>query len=101
MSDFPRMIYQAGSQEEMHGDRYDYMIVGDQDALDVMMANGWYMTTTEAREASNKAVMPSAADSELVRDELESRASELGIKFDGRTTSRKLNTLIIEKLGNP
>jgi hypothetical protein len=32
------------------------------------------------------------------RDELEAKAQELGIKFDGRTSDKKLNSLIEAKL---
>jgi len=89
MSDFPRMIYQVGDQEEMHGGRFDYQIVHDQDTLDVMLENGWYLTTGEAKEASQpKSVEPLEAP--MTREEIEAKASALGIQFDGRTSDAKL-----------
>ena len=36
--------------------------------------------------------------SEATREELEQKAKELGIKFDGRTSDAKLNKLIAEKV---
>lgn len=89
MSDFPRMIYQAGDQEEMHGARFNHEIVHDQDALDVMLANGWYMTTCEAKSAAEpKPAEP--AEMPLTRDEIEAKATALSIAFDGRTSDAKL-----------
>jgi hypothetical protein len=103
--DFPRMIYQVGDQEAMHGSHFNYMTVEDQDTLDALLSMGWHMTTEEAKNAA--IVLPEPVtgaidtvdeDSEPTRAELEMKANELGIKFDGRTTDRKLNTLIIDKL---
>jgi hypothetical protein len=37
-------------------------------------------------------------DAEPTREELEAKAAELGIKFDGRTSKKKLNRLIDEAL---
>lgn len=89
MSDFPRMIYQAGDQEEMHGGRFNYETVHDQDALDVMLANGWYMTTCEAKAAAEpKPAEP--VEAPLSREEIEAKAAALGIVFDGRTSDAKL-----------
>lgn len=108
MSQFPQMIYQVGDQEEMHGGRYNYMLVDDASALEAMLGAGWYLTPAAAKEAteapSPAAVEPVLTEPEtslLERGSLEARATELGIKFDGRTSDRKLNNLIIEKLGQP
>lgn len=88
MSDFPRMIYQVGDQEEMHGGRFNYETVHDQDALDAMLANGWYMTTCEARAAAEKPAEP--VEVQPKREDIEADARALGIAFDGRTTDAKL-----------
>jgi len=96
MSDqWPRMIYKVGTQEAMHGGFYDYELVYDQTALDVLLANGWHMTTAEAKAADEAAKLPVPVD--LPQDdpipsraEIEKQATVLGIKFDGRTTDAKL-----------
>ena len=62
-----------------------------------MLANGWYLTTCEAKAAAEKPAEP--IEKPLTREEIEAKASELGIQFDGRTTDRKLSALIAEKLG--
>jgi hypothetical protein len=54
----------------------------------------------EAVEASRPVeVDPKADDAPPTRDELERKAKELGISFDGRTGDKKLSALIAEKLG--
>ncbi len=85
MSDFPRMIYRVGDQEEMHGGRYDYEIVHDQDALDALLGDGWYMTTQEARKAHE-----APEESKPSRADIEAEALSLGIQFDGRTSDARL-----------
>ena len=93
MSQFPRMIYQVGTQEEMHGGRFDYIVVEDQDTLDMLLADGWYLTTGEAKDA----VAPKVALSEggvLTRQQMEDQATALGIAFDGRTRDAKLMAMI-------
>lgn len=88
MSDFPRMIYQMGEKFTLPNGSFDYEIVQDQDALDVMLANGWYLTTCEAKAASEKPAEP--IEKPLTREEIEAKASALGIQFDGRTSDAKL-----------
>lgn len=90
MSDqFPRMIYQIGDQFTLPNGSFNYEIVQDQDALDVMLANGWYLTTCEAKAAAEqKPAEP--AEATLSRDQIEAKATALGIAFDGRTSDAKL-----------
>ena len=42
---------------------------------------------------------PEVMDAPPTREELEAKAIELGIKFDGRTKDKKLGQLIEDKLG--
>jgi hypothetical protein len=49
---FPRMIFRKGTAVKIaDGLECDFMIVGNQAALDNKLAHGWYMTPTEAAEA--------------------------------------------------
>lgn len=101
MSDLPRMLYQAGGPHEIHGGLFDYLIVESDEELTVALANGWHMTTDEAR-AADLALKAHRIPAELLtpavplddapptRDELERKATELGIAFDGRTKNAKL-----------
>lgn len=53
-NDFPRMVYKAGGPHEIHGGKFDYLIAEDADELDAMLADGWHLTTDEAREAPER-----------------------------------------------
>lgn len=98
MNDFPRMIYQAGGNEEIHGGRFATHIVNDQEELDAALAGGWYLTTTEAKAAAEKPVASAAAPGAAIPDdnapptraELEAKAVELGIEFSPRIGDAKL-----------
>lgn len=92
MDEFPCMLFKAGGIEEMHGGKFTTRIVKDQAELDEALAEGWKMTTTEAKAAQV------VIDAPPTRAELEQKATELGIEFDGRTSEKKLAFLIEEKL---
>jgi hypothetical protein len=97
-NDFPRMVYQAGGTEEIHGGRFATHIVNDQDELDAALADGWHLTTPEAKTAAQKpsARAGTAGDHGLddsapaTRAELEAKAAELGIDFSPRIGDAKL-----------
>jgi hypothetical protein len=98
MSDFPRMIYRAGGTEEIHGGRFDWIIVEDAQELAAALADGWHLTTDEARDAAApkvEAVNPAPTvetpdDAAPTRAELEQKAHELGIEFSPRLGDAKL-----------
>jgi len=94
MDSFPRMLYKAGGTEEIHGGRFSTLIVDNDDELDAALAEGWSMTTTEALEASKRPAPAQDDKAPPTRAELETKATDLGIKFDGRTGDRKLGELI-------
>jgi hypothetical protein len=51
----------------------------------------------EQAEAAAQAIMPEE-DALPTREELETKATELGIRFDGRTKDKKLGQLIQDRL---
>lgn len=103
------MVYRAPGPHQIHGFDVDYQVV---DAIDVpdMLADGWFSTPTEAGEAhagelaeQAKVIPPAPApdpadDEPPTRAELEAKAKELGIKFDGRTSDKTLADRILAKL---
>jgi hypothetical protein len=97
MTDFPRMVYKAGGAEEIHGGRFSTLIAHDADELESALADGWFLTTPEAVEAAKA---PATPDDSVppTRDEIERKAAELGIKFDGRTSDKKLRYMIAATL---
>jgi hypothetical protein len=114
-NDFPRMIYQAGGNEEIHGGRFATLIVHDAEELDAALAGGWHLTTTEARDAAatpkpelvGKPVESTELDTLAfnandsappTRAELEQKAHELGVEFSPRLGDAKLAERIEDKL---
>jgi len=104
MNEFPRMIYRAGGTEEIHGGRFSTLIVHDDEELAAALADGWHVSTCEARDAGQAAApAPTVAavpadDAPPTRAELESKATELGIEFSPRIGDAKLAERIAEKL---
>ena len=44
----PTMLYKHPGAHEMHGDKFDYIVVDEQD-VDQAKKDGWHLTTTEAK----------------------------------------------------
>lgn len=109
MDDHPKMLYRFPSKGEnsilLEGATYDTRVVGDADAEAAAVGDGWCATWPEANanHAANMSAMQAAqaaADAAAApnRAELEQKATELGIKFDGRTSDKKLSDLIAATL---
>lgn len=94
-NDFPRMLYKADGSEAIHGGHFQTIIVEDEEALDAAKADGWHMTTPEALAADTEEAESNAP---ATRAELEAKATELGIKFDGRSSDKKLADMIAAQL---
>lgn len=93
-NDFPRMLFKENGPHEIHGGRFDTLIVHDEVEKDAAFAVGWHLTTDEAKA---RAAVPED-DAPATRAELEQKAHELGIKFDGRTSDAKLAAKIAAEL---
>ena len=101
MDQFPQMLYRAGGSEQAHGGNFSTLVVGDAEAFSAALADGWHETTTAAVQAGSKPaeVVPEVPDdAPPTREELEAKAHELGIKFDGRWGDKKLSDAIAAKL---
>ncbi len=74
--DFPRLVYRSATE---------YMLVQSQDAHASALAAGWFASVPECA-AGTSAEQPSAEDDTAppTREELEAKATELGIEVDGR-----------------
>jgi hypothetical protein len=125
MPAFPALVYRApGSSQHSSGGRYRYRGAANQAEYDALLAEGWHSTIlaavvaagdrafahnrkpagllTKARaklaEQSPVAVVEAEDDAPATRVEMEAKATELGIKFDGRTTDARLLAKITEAL---
>lgn len=96
MNEFPRMMYQAGGPEAIHGGHFSTLVVHDATELDAALAGGWHLTTPEALAANApKPDLDALAfnvddDAPPTRAELEAKARELGVEFTARLGDAKL-----------
>jgi hypothetical protein len=116
--EYPALVYRCpGAHFGPDGTTYNALGVEDDAQLCVALENGWSKSLVEAVSAhlgesddfvANSVPDVDAAEAKkinevdesapLTREELEEKASEIGIKFDGRTTDRKLLEKIEEAL---
>ena len=104
----PTMVLKYPGKHQFQDGSYDYQIVDESD-VDAALAEGWFRTKEEAKQAykaptpvaelvKDMAALADNIDAPPTRAELEQKAKELGLKFDGRTTDKKLAALIAEKV---
>lgn len=92
------MLYKAPGPHEIHGGKFDTLIV-DADEVEQAQADGWFLTTPEAKAAHTESMQPTTADNAPpTRAELETKAAELGIAFDKRTADKTLAGKIADVL---
>ena len=109
MADFSEIVYRGQGLHQRKGGGFSTLGVNSPEALEKALADGWYRTLPEANEAHDKpksvqSAAPASAsvpqdDAPPTRAELEQKAKELGVKFDGRTSDRKLGEAIAKALG--
>lgn len=100
MDRFPQMLYRAGREVATDSGPMDVLIVADADALAAALADGWHESSPAAAAALLAPVVSDvpADDAPPTRAELEQKAAELGIKFDGRWGDKRLGEAIAAAL---
>jgi len=100
--EFPRLVYKTPGLNPMKGSSYSFMSVSDHEELKAALREGWFSTLPEAAEGTHVIENDSIPDDEAMptREEMEFKARELGIKFDGRTGDKTLLKRITEALGS-
>lgn len=95
------MLYRAPGPHEIDDAHLDYTIVdaAEEGAIEAAIADGWFLTSPAAKEAYAIAQVAKEANLAPTRAELETKATELGIKFSAKTTDEKLSELITASLG--
>jgi len=106
--EFPRFVYKDKGPYERAGGTYDATMVEDESEYSAAITAGWLGNLQEAIDGPKvEQVVPSvkepapiepAEDAPPTRQELEAKATELGIKFDGRIGDKKLTALIAKAL---
>lgn len=104
---FPTFVYKPGSGPGLYKrKRYQYRAVEDEAERQLMLKEGWLATRDEAcgfaapkvEVKEVEEVVAVEDDTPPTRAELEQMAKDLDIKFDGRTSDKKLIALIGEKV---
>lgn len=95
--EYPFFVYRTPGPHPARdgGKSYDFRQVENSEALALALADGWHETY---EQASGIKVEVPIDESAPTRAELEQQATELGLKFDGRTSDRKLLTMIDQAL---
>ena len=100
MTDFPTIMYRTpGPHKQPRGGTYAYKGAADQAEFDDLIARGWFPSYEEAVAGKIAAkVVEEPLDAVPTREELETKAKELGISYDGRTSDKKLAERITKAL---
>ncbi len=108
MTDFPTIVYRCpGDRWGPPGTTYQSIGVADQKAFDKALADGWFATLPEAASAFLRpARVVAAVDEEQTfadeapptRDEMLTKAAEIGLAVDRRWSDKTLANKIIEAL---
>lgn len=99
MDYYPKMLYKAPGPEFLQGFKQGvtYCVVSDAAQEEAAEMDGWKGTVEQAIEAGQ--VKPH--EPPPTRAEMELKAKELGLTFDGRTSDAKLLKAIADKLAAP
>lgn len=108
MTDFPTIMYKtSGPHRKPRGGTYAYTGAADQAEFDALIAKGWFASYEDAVAGKKAAAIIQSAEafedvidevSGPTRDELETKAKQLGVSFNARTSDKKLAERIAEKL---
>jgi len=117
--EFPRLVYKVNGKE------LEYVLVANEQEMWERLSTVWYASVPEAmnprpvitahiipamqalaeaewgtiqEEPIEPPVQPEDDDAPPTRAELEAKADELGIRYDGRTTDKRLKERIEDKL---
>lgn len=97
MNDFPKMMYRAGGSEEIHGSYFATHIVNDADEEEAALADGWHLTTPDAK-AAHEAGADAEEERPATHAELKQKATELGLTFAHNTSKVALADMIAQAL---
>lgn len=109
--EFPRLVYRLGGPWALEAGNFSVLEVADEAAMDAATADGWHLDQYAAREAEAQAEAQANADfaariasddtpadegaaPKLTREELEAKASELGVPFGPKVSDKKLAGLV-------
>jgi len=92
--EFPRIVYRAGGPWALESGAYSVRQVDSAEELQAAQADGWHLDQYAAKAAAEAPAEESPAESAPTRADMEAQAAAKGLKFDGRTTDKKLAAMI-------
>lgn len=108
MTSFPTILYKTpGPHKKPRGGTYKTTGAADKAEFDALLKKGWFPSYEEAAAGKIAGKIIEAAEafedavdevSAPTRDELETKAKELGVSFNARTSDKKLAERIAEAL---
>ncbi len=108
MTQFPTILYKTpGPHKKPRGGTYKTTGAADQEQFDALIDKGWFASYEDAIAGRVASKIIEAAEaledaldevSDPTREELESKAKELGVSFNARTSGKKLAERIAEAL---
>jgi hypothetical protein len=102
MTAFPTILYRTpGPHKKPRGGTYATKGAADQEQFDMLISKGWFPSYEEAVSSKLSPKMVEGPIDEVsgpTREELEAKADELGLSYDGRTSDKKLAERITEAL---
>lgn len=97
----PTIVYRCPGPHQRPGGTFDFVGIETDEDLKEALLDGWFLTMDEAVNKKSAVALEEVKqedDKPPTRAELEEMAEELNIKFDGRTSDKKLNELITSEL---
>lgn len=92
---FPTLVYRTPGPHFASTGTYDYRAANSPGDLEEAKAHGWFLTLPEALAGKHDDVEAEPEDNAApTREELESKATELGIEFKKNTTDKVLGEKI-------
>jgi hypothetical protein len=92
----PTMLYCHPGKHKIHGDLFDYTIVGEESVEDALK-DGWHKTTVEAKQAT-EAEIDTDGNGRVTKKEIVAKLKELGVEFDSRASKAELEEVLNEHL---
>jgi hypothetical protein len=90
---YPRMLYRAGAGTFVDGVECAALVVHSEAEQAQALADGWGLSLAEPAKDAEP-----ADDAPPTRAELEAKATELGVAFDGRWGDKRLSAAIAAAL---
>ena len=104
MTDFPTIMYRTpGPHKKPRGKTYAYKGAADRAEFDALLGRGWFPSYEDAVVGKIVAAVEALDDAldvvtPATRDELETKAKELGVSFNARTSDKTIAERIASAL---